>query len=98
MKYIGGMSIDSVIAYIQEILTEDQLEKEFKWSLSEIAYPYNKSTKKSEFKAMRRPYWMLADAPEIKKIRMLKSLVPVGNVQDISGMQNALAKQETKTA
>jgi hypothetical protein len=98
LEYIGKLGIDEVIAKIQEILTEEQLNKEFQWSMSEIAYPYNKSTKKSEFKPLKRPYWMLAEVTEIKKIKILKSLLPIGNVQDVSGMEKLLAEREAQGA
>jgi hypothetical protein len=70
---------EEAIGYIQEILAEDQLEKEFLYSLSEIAYPYDKATKKSKFKPMQRPLWMVAGGGR-KNDRVLKSMLPVGNV------------------
>ena len=92
LQQIANLSVEDAIAHVQEVLTTEQLRNEFVYSLSEVAYPYNKSTKTSIFKPLKRPYWMLADAPEIKKVKMLKSLVPVGNVIDSGGMQAALEK------
>jgi len=73
-------------AHIQEILTDRQLEQEFFYSLSEIAYPYNKATKKGEFKPMPRPYWMRPAVRPTKTIRIKRNLLPVGYGVDASGL------------
>lgn len=87
LEYIANLGVEEAFAHIQEILTDSHLEKEFMYSLSEIAYPYNKSTKKGEFKPMRRPYWMKPLAPrEVKKIKMRKDFIPMGKIIDISGL------------
>jgi len=70
---------EEAIAYIQEILVEEQLRREFLYSLSEVAYPYDKATKKSKFRPMQRPLWMVAGGGR-KTDRVLKSMLPVGNV------------------
>jgi len=85
--YIKKLSVDTALSYIQEIFVDEQLDKEFTYSLSEIAYPYNKNTKKSEFHPLPRPVWMQKEIKEVKKIKMLKSMLPVGNVTDVSGME-----------
>jgi len=79
-KQIASLDVNNALAYLQEILTDKQLDKEFIWSTSEIAYPYDKTTKKSKFQALKRPYWM--DKPRIlpKSKPIPKSLLPVGNV------------------
>ena len=58
LKEISQLQVGSALSMIQEIMVDKQLEKEFQYGLSEIAYPYNKSTKKSVFKPLDRPYWM----------------------------------------
>jgi hypothetical protein len=70
---------EEAIAYIQEILVEEQLNREFLYSLSEIAYPWDKATKKSKFRPMERPLWMVAGGGR-KNDRVLKKMLPVGNV------------------
>lgn len=80
---IGEMDLDDAIALYQEILIDEQLEKEFYYGLSEVAYPYNVSTKKSKFAPMPRPDWMkgVASTPKpVKMVKMLKSMLPQGNV------------------
>lgn len=73
---------DDGVALLQEILTDDQLEKEWQWSLSEIAYPYNPDTKKSEFKNLPRPVWMQKEIRKpVKQIKIPASMLPVGIVR-----------------
>lgn len=81
---IAGLDIDEAIGLYQEILLEEQLEKEWQWGLSEIAYPYKESTKKQEFSPLTRPEWMLPMAPtELPIIKMRRDMLPVGNIIDL---------------
>lgn len=89
LEYIAGMDTNVALAHIQEILTDEQLDHEFIWSTTEIAYPYNSTTKQSRFQPLERPYFMAATASQPKKVRMLKSLMPVGNIENLSGIDNA---------
>lgn len=87
LEYIGDLEVTEALAHIQEILTDEQLEHEFTHSLSEMAYSYNKSSKKSEFRPMKRPYWMTPTIPKtIKRIKMRKDMLPQGLIKDISGL------------
>jgi len=95
--HIDEMNVNDVFSFIQEILTDEQLEREFRYSLSEIAYPYNSSTKKNEFKPLERPYWMWKKAPEIKKIKIPKALMPQGVIEDVGGMAKYLEGAVSKT-
>jgi hypothetical protein len=87
LEYIAKLGVNEALAYLQEILTDDHLDREFEYGLSEMAYPYNKSSKKSEFKPMKRPYWMKQSAPkEIKRFKIRRDSLPVGRIVDISGL------------
>jgi hypothetical protein len=79
-KQIAELDIDTAIGLLQEILIQEQLQHEWEWSLTEIAYPYNATTKKSEFKSLPRPDWMQKIAPPPRKVMIRKDLVPVGVV------------------
>lgn len=81
---IAKLSVDNALAYIQEILTDKQLEKEFVWTMAEVAYVYDKSSKKSKFQPLTRPYWMITQKPNKKAPAVPKSLLPVGNIVRIS--------------
>lgn len=88
IQYNAELDVDDAIALIQEISLEDQFEKEWEWSLTEVAYEYNKSTKKSKLRTLPRPDWMKRAsrfvADEIKKPKPVASVkpsfVPVGVV------------------
>jgi hypothetical protein len=85
IEYISELDIDDASSLLQEIFTDEQLNREFHWMLSEIAYPYNESSKKSEFKPLQRPIWMMEEIRAIKegkdlKIKIRKDHMPVGNI------------------
>lgn len=87
LEYIAELETNEALGHLQEILTEDHLEKEFYHGLSEVAYRYNKSTKKSDYVPLKRPYWMRATVSRtIKKVKIKKSLLPVGMGIDASGL------------
>jgi len=80
-KTIASMDVEDALALIQEILTSAHLEREFIWSTTTIAYPYNKATKKSNYSPLAKPYWMLGEVKQTKKAPPIpKSLLPVGNI------------------
>lgn len=80
---VEELDIDDAISLLQEILVDEQIDREFAWSLSELAYPYNETTKKHVFKPMERPEWM-RDRPTVvlpaMKIKFPKSMLPVGRI------------------
>lgn len=80
---VEELDIDEATALLQEILVEEQLRKEWEWSLTEIAYPYNSTTKKSVFHPLDRPAWMrgVAGVPlPAQKVRFHKHMIPVGRI------------------
>jgi hypothetical protein len=85
-EYIAELEIEDGLAFIQETTVEDQLRKEWEWSLSEMAYEYNKAAKTSQYKPLPRPNWMRAIRKEPKKTKMLKMMLPFGPVENLSGM------------
>lgn len=78
---------EQAIRFLMEILSDEFSDKEFVHSLSELAYEYNESTKKSSYRPLRRPLWMVEGA-EVSREERKKSLItkirrdflPVGNV------------------
>ena len=82
LAYIANLDPDDGIALLQEILVDDQVEKEWQWGLSEIAYQYNETTKKSEFKELPRPVWMQKEIRKpIAQAKIPASMLPVGIVR-----------------
>lgn len=98
LEYINNLDVDVALALIQEILTDKQLDKEFWWRMSEIAYPYDKNTKSSKFIELPRPYWMKPKPKEIKMVKIPKALLPVGVIQDAGGMEAYFEKQRQAKA
>lgn len=83
LEYIAELDFNDALALLEEILVEDQLKKEWEWSLTELAYPYNKATEKSEYKQLPRPSWMtgkVIPAKSMKPVRMPADMIPVGVV------------------
>jgi hypothetical protein len=84
-EYIAEMDIDDATGLLQEILVDEQMQREWQWSLTEIAYPYNENTKKSNFKPLDRPEWMMNILPEsmpkIQTMKIRKDMFPVGIVK-----------------
>ena len=80
IEYIAELDIDEAIGLSQEIAIEQQLQREWEWQLTELAYPYDEATKKANFKPLPRPAWM-SPAPkvELDKVHKIKSnLMPMG--------------------
>lgn len=79
---VEALDIDEALALLQEILVEEQLEREWEWSLSEVAYPYNPTTKKAPYKPLPRPAWMTGKAKIIAGtvVKFRKSMLPVGAI------------------
>lgn len=78
---ISQLNVEDAIAIIQEILTDEQLQREFDWGLSERAFSYDPKSKVSKYNELPRPYWMKPKVSSVvKKIKILKAMMPVGNV------------------
>lgn len=84
---ILNLDIDVAGYLLQEIFLEQQFKKEWDYNLSELAYQYDEHTKKSTHKPLKRPYWMSEQIDlEIKKTKLIKSMLPMGEVIDLSGI------------
>lgn len=85
---IADLEVETAIGLYQEISIDEQLQREWEYSLSEIAYPYDSTTKKSSYKPLKRPQWMLPMVPkELPVVRMHKSHLPVGNIIDLQEVE-----------
>lgn len=81
---IGNLDIDTAIGLYQEISIEGQLDREWWWGLSEIAYPYDTVSKTQKFKPLDRPDWMLPITPQPKKVKIRQDMLPVGQVINLT--------------
>jgi len=84
---VEDLDIDDAVSLLQEILVGEQLDKEWQWDISEIAYPYNTTTKKSEYKPLPRPAWMEERKVFLPatKVKFRKSSLPIGRIIGESG-------------
>jgi hypothetical protein len=82
VEQIKNLDIDDAIGLLQEILLDEQRERDFLWSASEIAYKYNPQTKKSTLQKLNRPEWMknTKKYKEPKKTNIRKDFMPLGMV------------------
>lgn len=78
---IAELDVETGVALIQEVQADQQLKREWEWARSEIAYDY----KSGRLKPLDRPEWMRPAAKEVKKVKMALSMLPMGNVVDLSG-------------
>ena len=82
IETVENLDVDDALALIQEILIDEQMDKEFQYSLSEIAYPYDDARKLNVFRPMERPLWMREVVKVLapKKIKIRKDMMPMGLV------------------
>lgn len=71
--------------YLQEILIAEHFEAEERYSLSELAYKYDKTSGKSFYQPMAKPAWMYSNELP-KPVKILRSLLPFG-VLDMEGKE-----------
>ena len=95
LEYIGNLRLDDVLPAIQEILLEEQLEKEFQWTMSERSSYYDDKSKTSKANPLPRPDWMnrhIDPKKELKTTQIPVGMLPLGtglNVNDILASQKA---------
>lgn len=78
-KQIDNLKIDTALALVQEILTDEQLDREFMWSISDKSYIYNYKTKSGKANPLDRPYFMKEEVKPPVKTKILRNMMPVGN-------------------
>lgn len=95
LEYVANLEIEDAVSLVQEVFVNRQLEKEWEWDLSEKSVSYNEKTKTAKHIPLQRPSWMRVRAKPPKKVKILKSMMPVGNIIDISGLtKNANIESE----
>lgn len=83
---ISAMDFEDAISLMQEIMINDQLDREWQWGLSEIAYSYNSTSKESKLRKLPRPDWMeVTLIKPITKVMIPKNMMPVGAIIKMDG-------------
>lgn len=80
IEYISNLDLDDAIGLYQEIEIDMQLNREWEWGLTELAYPYDTTIKAGKFKPLPRPNWMMPIVPKPKVVRIRKDMLPIGNI------------------
>jgi hypothetical protein len=78
---IGLMDVDDALGLYQEILINEQLEREWEWQRTELAYKYDETSKTSSLVPLPRPAWMREPIIAPPRIKIPKGMLPVGNVE-----------------
>lgn len=82
MEYIYNLDAYDGMALFQELLLQEQFEKEWQYNLSEKSTKYNKQTKTSTHVPLERPAWMKSTSKKyvfhVKKVP--DSAMPIGKV------------------
>ena len=85
INYIDNLEINTAVALLQEIEVEEQLQREFQWNMSEMAYSYDGTT--SKHNPLTRPQWMLDDPlakyKQQKRPEFDPRFMPIGNVVSV---------------
>jgi len=93
LEYTSNLKLDDALPAIQEILLEEQLEKEFQWTMSERSSYYDDKSKTSKANPLPRPDWMnrhIDPKKELKVTQIPVDMLPMGtglNVNDILASQ-----------
>ena len=87
LEYIYNLKLDYVLPLIQEILLNDQLEKEFQWTMSERSSYYDDKSKTAKANPLPRPGWMQKHIDPVKELKVSK--IPVGMMPSGNGYTSA---------
>jgi hypothetical protein len=84
VEYTQELFIEDAFGLLQEALIEKQQEREWQWSLTELAYPYDENTKKSVFKPLKKPDWMTIIKDNVpQKVMIRRDMMPQGVIIDL---------------
>jgi hypothetical protein len=87
LEQIINLEVNVATYLFQEIRVNEQFEKEWQYSLSELAYQDKDGSGTRRFVPLKRPYWMNEHIDGvIKKVKIRKDMLPSGHIIDLSGM------------
>lgn len=85
---IDNLWVEDAIGFIQEIEADEQADKEFIHSLSEVAYPYSEATKKHKYVPLQKPLWMIKRSVEEVETLLDRRLLPIGVIHHADGTES----------
>ncbi len=78
---------EQAVELLMEILSDETSDREFAYRLSEVAYEFDKATKKSRYRPLRKPPWMVLGSEMTKEERkksllttLRRDFLPMGEV------------------
>jgi hypothetical protein len=77
-SYIAELEIETAFALMQEIKAEEQLAKEWEYLLSDRSVEFDPKTKTSHLRPYARPVWMQEEIKKPGKVKVPRSMMPVG--------------------
>jgi hypothetical protein len=77
---IENLDVDVALALVQEVLTDEQLDREFLWTMSDRSYTYDYKSKVGKPNPLDRPYWMIAKIEPPKKSMIPMDMMPMGGI------------------
>ena len=84
LEYIADLDVETGIGLIQEILYDEQSEKEYLWNISDRSVGYNKDSKQSYLIPYEMPEWMRPPRETVfeepKKVKIKKGMLPMGPI------------------
>ena len=93
LEYINNLKVMDVLPLVQEIATDEQLEKEWDWNTTEFSVTYDPKTKTSKMNPLPRPNWMnkhIDPETDIKKVKIPKDMIPVGHGYSYADLKASL--------
>lgn len=95
LEYISNLRLNDALPLIQELLLEEQLEKEFQWTMSERSSYYDDKAKVSKANPLPRPDWMNRHIDPVKELKVTQ--IPVGMMPMGQGLtvEQVIASQKT---
>jgi hypothetical protein len=82
IEYISNLKVEYALSCIQEILIDENLEKEYLWMLSERSSYYDNRSKTMKMNPYPRPNWMhkhIDPTKESVKVKIPVGMMPAGN-------------------
>ena len=89
------LPIEEAFAYLQEVMVDEQLGREFVHGLSEVAYQFDKASNTSRLVPLTRPIWMngpVSAHPQKRLKQMSKEWMPMGQVTTQEELAQLLSK------
>lgn len=80
LDYINNLDLNFALQLAQEIITDEQLDREFLWNMSDKSYIYDYKTKSGKPNPLERPYFMKEEVKPPVMMKIPAYMLPEGVV------------------